>query len=441
MTFNIFWIVAAGIISIPAVVRPWLGVLGLVLIQIPLASSTEGLVGAELGFALLFLATLLGWAIKMAVTEGPSLPRSWFIPLILLFLTVCATSVLTARLNGIGFTAWIRGWYQFGAVAIFFPVATEFRSLDRRRLLGITYLFAASAICAMAIAFTLAGGGVLVLYADVAPINPLPSPLYLYGGALVVASVVAPAPRKKRWVGIALILHAWRFLINFRRQPLAIFVLLWPIMLITTWRRFRTRPAVRRRLPRIIGGAAISAGVAIGAIFLFYRDLIIFAFDEYGRRFTSAVLLTGLEVRWHTNMAALGEFVEHPAWGVGFGAPLTLIAFPSRWEITPGINVRSVEVGGIHSLYVYLLTHGGLIVFLPVIALLALGLSESYRALKTLDGWDYTLASSLFAIFGIIGVQGFLSVNGMKLETWFLIGIGAGLLSIWKNVGREADAM
>jgi O-antigen ligase len=101
----------------------------IILFQIRVLQGSETISLDEVAYALLFVATLVGWALREGPTElGRRVLSSPLGRGILLFLGVCLASVVTAVVFGWSPLWWFRDFVAFSYMLLFFPIAAALTS-------------------------------------------------------------------------------------------------------------------------------------------------------------------------------------------------------------------------------------------------------------------------------------------------------------------------
>jgi O-antigen ligase len=112
-----------------------------ILFQIRVLQSSETISLDEVAYALLFVATLIGWLLREGPTDlgrrilsGP-LGRS-----ILLFLGLCFVSIVVAALFGWSPLWWFRDFVAFSYMLLFFPIAAALTSRRGAIVVAVAFL-------------------------------------------------------------------------------------------------------------------------------------------------------------------------------------------------------------------------------------------------------------------------------------------------------------
>ena len=391
--------------------KPWLGIVGLVLLQVLLARGTEGTTAAEGGFMLLFLATLCGWALRGLVSGRFGLPRTRLAGAIALFVGCCMLTGIVAYSAGIPMLDWLRGWYRFAILLLVLPIATEFDSPRRLRVLVGALLVASSCAAVIGI-LNIVSSGALVRYAA----SGLPSTIHVWGSIILIALFVHVRTLRWRIVLVGMLgINLFRTIADVSRLSIGsiligLGVMAWLWVILKSERRHIAVWYVMKRVLVLVCVGLLLAIVSPG----FLTQIV----DPLRSRLSVTSVLRGLESRDARVSVALKEWRESPLVGRGFGGDAIANQLGGSAE---------GEVGPVHSLYVSLLVNSGMVGLALYLSVLWWLVREGMRSLRRAQrGFEHGAVLGLLA--AVVGFLFFamLSIRGARIEAQLLLAVAGG---------------
>jgi len=414
-----------GILLSPLLViafyRPWLGVIALFALQVALASGSTGITPIEAGYLLLFIATLCGWLFNQLAQKRFRLPQTPLIPVLVLFLAYCVFSAVFAILRNTPLLDWLRQWYTFAALILVLPIVTEFRQGKRLKILIGTFLVSSSLIAILGISNAL-GGGSLIQYASVG----IPSTAYIWASILIIS--LLGYVRNIFWricLLVLLAINLFRSVVDVSRLSVAAILLGLGAILWFSFIRMGVGSGVRRRY---IKTAVLTMVAFVLVAVITVPELPARVIDLYSGRFSARSVQRGLINRYHRIQAAMEDWTMSPLVGQGFGYD-----FKQQQSRSTG-----GQVGPEHNLYVFLLSHSGIV----GLGLYLLGLwwllKEGWHAVnRSLGGFERGVAIGLFAACLSLMVFMMFSIRGSRIEAQVLLAMAGGTFIL---LNRKAKA-
>jgi hypothetical protein len=391
---------------------PWLGVLVLLILQIPLIQASEGVNYFEIAFLVMFITTMLAWLAKHHRKSRLIVYKQFVWPM-LLFFSFCFASILVAYYQNIGIVDWGRSWYRFSIMLIFIPIATEYNTSYRRNTLVFFFLIISTVIVCIEIFQITQRGSFFIRNFEDDYRTSFGNTWYLWG-LIVASSLFLGVKTKPIKFGLLMIilLDLWRLIIGFRRQPLILFFLALALIFL-----FVLRDKGKKNAVAIIWFMLIFAILAL----VFGSEIVYELLPGYSQRFTAISLSHGFQSRMGVNAIAFKDFLESPIWGKGFG-------YETEYQIQ--VDGRLGTIFHVHSLYVYLLVHGGLIAFFSIILLfwrsILFAWKINYNTIRS--HYDIFMGIGFATTLIIIPIFGIFSVKITRIEAWFVFAIALGLL-------------
>lgn len=144
------------VVILMTVATPWLGILALFPLVIPIAAPAEAAGLREVAFALLTMAVLFRSMLGAIVREGlGSIVKQFGIP-VLISLSLLVVNFLAAHNVGTSLHDWIRGVLPYVFLVMALPIALEMRGdMQRVRWLGIAIGIAVMLHCAQVLGYYL----------------------------------------------------------------------------------------------------------------------------------------------------------------------------------------------------------------------------------------------------------------------------------------------
>lgn len=258
------------------------------------------------------------------------------------------------------------------------------------------------------------------------PNSPFNSSIYLFATPVAIAGLTLSrkAHEKGLMFGVV-VLHVWRSLIGFRRQPIGLFLIM-ALVVPYMVRRIRHPDGTRLLSGRkiMIIGLVITATGAI-SVALGGNPI-----ERYANRLRPEYIMKGLSSRIGTNLIAFNHFLENPLLGKGFGFDTNLSTLVNQVGLDASKDYREISLSEVHSLYFYALMHTGLLGFGAGFYLFFRAARDSLHTRITTPLYRYThqwVAGGAGICLTIL-LLGVLSIKSISLEAWMAFGISLGIL-------------
>jgi O-antigen ligase len=417
--------IALFILFIPlgflAFCRPWIGVISLFFLQVFLASGSKGVTAIEFIYLILFIVTLSAWFFKYSILKRFRLPKTPLIPAIVLFIIYCSVSVVFAISKNIPLLHWLRQWYTFASLLLILPIVTEFKNKKRLKILIGVFLLTATIVSLSGIYSNLSKDKVIA-YASAG----IPSTIYIWGTILIIGLIGHVKHRIGVWVLLGLLsIGLFRSVIEVSRSTMASIVIGAFVILWITFIAQKTPNKIKLRYIKIaiLGIMGISL---IGS--LIFPNLISNVVNACSGRLSHKSLQRGLLTRYLLIKAALGDWRESPLIGQGFGYNFKEVFLVSR---TPA---HVSEIAEVHNLYVYLLSHSGVMGLGFYLFILGMLLKEGiYSVRRTSNNFDKGTVLGLFGAYMALIAFAFFSVRANRIEVQSFLALAGGIFILINN--------
>lgn len=414
---EILFLVAVNIGFVPLfITRPWIGIIGLLFLQIPLASSTEAINLFEISYALWFFVVMLGWLLKCFVFKLKRPPSTSLNLPILAFFSYVIFTFFQPIFNNIDLLDSLRQWSHFSSLLLFFPIVTEFEKNKKLKILIYSFLMVSTIICLYAICWNLIFGSGLKITEMGAEKegSPFSSILYLSGTILLISMYSYTRNIPTRFIFILLLLiHFWRAIIGFRRHP-ALIILFAVILILFFALQQKDRIPITRHTKLIVFFILLS-------IFSIYFGNL----DDYLARF--AGISRGMESRTLVLSESLNRFfslfqLRNLIFGRGFGL---------REGYTVLLRGKLHFTGTVHNVYVYLLIRIGFIGLFLYLWISLKGIHEGWNLTQRLRD-NYWKGISLGLTVGLIAmsVSTLANSKGTRIDFSLFIAMSLGVTCI-----------
>lgn len=400
-------------VSLIILSRPWLGVVLLFFFQVFLAKTTAGLTIAELIYAWLFVITLTAWLLKNLYQDQP-FPRKTLILSSLLFIIYCLVSVVIALSRNIPLLNWLKQWYTFSPLLLILPIITEFKDQKRLKILIITFLVTATIVSLLGIASNLSKGKIISYKTGIA------STIYLWATILMLGLIGYLKHGLWFWLlGGLLLIGLVRSLADLSRIGIASVSLGASIIAVFTFLSKKHTTQAKRRYLRL---TVLSILIISLVSFSVLPHLINKINQAYSGRLSLDSLRRSAIIRYLVMRAALDDWQQSPVVGQGFGYNLG-----ETFRVQPH-PLRTVDIGEVHNLYIYLLSHGGLIGLGLYLIILSCLLKQGFAAFRRATS-RFNKGLTLGFLAGCLAflVFVFSSVRGSRIETQSFLALAGGI--------------
>jgi len=408
----------------------------MILLLIPLASSTEGITIYELLFlgifSLLILLTFHNLIKKnIKFYDYYNLTIS-----ILIFSISILFSSFTALLKGASFISSLRAAYPFLLVLLVYYVRQKF-IINNKKLYWVLILTSATIVFQCIFLVLSTGHFLKNPYLGEAG-TAFNSALYLF--VLPFFLTIVLLKRSNNILYIILIFFIWRILIDFRRQPLIIFItsLVFIIYFIKEDEMYYI--IYKKKKKYIYGIFLFIISLATYIIYTNLRKLNLLAI--VGHLSFDSILL-GLETRFAIAITAFKHFLANPVIGIGLGKEVNLYGHVNQTFLSNAAQRFSInEVKKVHNLYLYILLHGGIILFSSFLYFIYKLFFTLKKLIKCyhLEEYDFYWCVGSLVFLANYLILGMVSVRTISLEAWLLLAIIAGItLSIQKKYNNNQN--
>ena len=394
--------------------------MSIILYQIFLAVGSEDITPIEVGYVVLFATTFSGWLIKCSVLKRFPIPRTSLIPPIAFFLAYCGSSIVFAKLRGIPVLHWLRQWQAFVSLLLVLPIITEFTDGRRLRFLVSAVILSGAII---------AGWGICSNFVreDIIRFGPtgIISTTRIWTTLLIIG--LLGYLKQRRWrliLWMLLVVNLFRFVIDVRRIPMVILLLGLSIILWFTFIQTRANAEAKIRYFTAFFGIVV-LGVLIS---LWTPNSLLTLSGLHIERWSAQPVEMGLVNRYLQIKATLLDFTENPLIGQGFGYSFDkpiLVSMPGR-----GVY----EIGRVHNLYTYLLSHSGLVGLGLYLWFLGALLKEGTFVVSNVNrDFEKGLAVGLLSGCVSIAVFGMFSALASRIEVQSFLALAGGIFIVVKE--------
>ncbi|MCS4121624.1 hypothetical protein [Salinibacter ruber] len=416
-------ILATGLVILA---RPYTGLLLVILLQVLIAPSTPGVNPGEIAFLSATIFTFTSWFFKSLILKGKSFRVYGSETPLIVFLSVVLFNLAYSISSGVGASKAILDAAPFAMVSLAFVVKHEVTTEKRVKMLLFFFLTASTIIVLQCLVISVGNGTPLSNPLIGNPNSPFNSSVYLFATPVAISGLTLS--RKVHEKGLMfgiVVLHAWRSLVGFRRQPIVLFLIM-ALVVPYMVRRIRHPEAARLLSVRKI----VSIGLVVTAMGAISVSLGGNPIEEYANRLRPEYIMRGLGSRIGTNLIAFNHFMENPLLGKGFGFDTNLTTLVSQVGLDASKDYFEVSVSEVHSLYFYALMHTGLLGFGAGLYLFFRVARDSLHTRITTPLYRYThqwVAGGAGICLTIL-LLGVLSIKSFSLEAWMAFGISLGIL-------------
>ncbi len=405
--------------------KPYIGVVSIIFFQIFLSKGSEGITPIECVYLLLFTTTLLAVVFR-GVNKHLRLHNRFLILAILLFILYCLISIFIPIVKNIPLLHWARQWYPFANLLLIIPIVSEFRDKRSVKMLIASFIIVGTVVSLVGI-YSVVNKGEIASYISIG----FPSTVYIWSTILIVGMLgYVRSKITSLFLAALLVLGIFRSVANVSRLAVSTIAIgtstiLWITFVdkkIPSWIRLRYIKMI------IIG--------AIGCIFAFH-GVINNVIDSYSKRFTPRYLQRSLLRRYLVIQSALDDWRSSPFVGQGFGYNFDQPFFISN-NITGEKHVKKI-----HNIYVYLLSHSGLVGFSLYILILIGIFIEGKACLKysliKISSFEHGIVVGLFGAYIAFLFFALFSVRSMRIETQIFLALAGGIFLLYKQLRKEED--
>jgi len=401
-------------------VRPWIGILLLFILQIPLAPSTQGVSVQEVIFLGAYIWTIFAWLGKVALRKVKLQKHPLFWPIFIVFISFIA-NIIPAYYNNIDLISWLRGWYPYSTILILLVASHEFSNNYKKGYFINIFLISSSIISLWCIFLAGKTGSFLAYPMENIIGTPFNSPLYIFGAVVSISLLVTQStvlPTFVLWVISGI--HVWRLMINFRRGPVIITVISVVFVQMIVWKL----PSLKSR-NRITNYRDVVSVIVFASIFLIVIPYLYGSIEQYAANISDrmSVLWLGLYARLDNFLSAAALFFESPVFGRGFGADVNV----SKAVLNP---LYGSQAENVHNLYLSIALYGGTACLVAVIIFLGQLLRVTKRLCEyvgqTVPDSQKSLIVSIAAILCAMALLSIYSVKSTNIETWLTLSAFCG---------------
>lgn len=401
----------------------------LVFLLIPLAASVKGFTLYEIAFIFIFLFIIIESLGIYSVATVRFYDSSRILIYYLLFVLSLIISIsFSLYVSSISLLSCLKASFPFLLLTLLLRFKFNFGTKQKKYLLWALVLagFAISVKCILLVI----GSGYLFINPMVGKSGtPFNSALYLF---IIPFFLVLFFYEKKKSLklilGILFFLFTWRFLIDFRRH--ALFIYLFSIILVIYFSKFQYDywKVLQSKLKVVLPFGIIFILLIVGwEGAKLIKELNM---QSLVHRLSFQSILLGLKTRFALDFKAWDYFWNNPFFGVGIGKNPKLYGVVNQAFLTGASKLhRSYSVSKVHNLYLFILMNGGLVLFIPF----GLFIANLFKKLKflikkvALEPVDFywCIGSIIFLINYLI--LGIFSVKTISLEAWLVLGIVSGI--------------
>ena len=421
MGINYFIILLSLSLGLWILYRPWIGVISIFVYQIFLSFGSEAVTTIEFGYMFLFMVTLLGWFVKNFILRRFHLVKSLIIPSVIIFVSYCVVSVILVVTKNIPFLYWFRQWQFFISLLLLLPIVTEFKSKIRLNILISTYLISATIISIFGIYNAFIKG---TIFEHVS--TGVFSTSYIWATILIIGLFGYLKTIKFRLALLVLLgINILRLLIDVSRLPVLAVILGSSIILLLTFIK-KTPIKIRMRYVRI----SILTLIILSSMSYMGVSIISKAATSLSVRFSPYLLKGGFLNRYFQIKTITSESLKSPLFGRGFGYSFDKgFLIPRRFD-----SNKSYLIIKVHSLYLYLFYHAGLIgLGLYLLFLVSLFKEARFVLNQEIKGYEKGLILGLFADCIAIAVFAAFSVKGTRIEVQSFFALAGGIFILFKE--------
>lgn len=419
-------ILLLGVLAI--FIRPYIGLLCIILLQIPMASSVAGFTAPEVIFVTLTIFTLYSWFVKKILLSEKGIAFNRTSRFVILFLISVMVSILISIGNGYDTIKVFKEAAPFLLVSLSFVVAHEVNTERRIWWMTVFILLASTVIITHCLIITLSNGYFLTNPYVGESGTPFNSSLYLVATPISISALLLSSGKyEKSALYVIVLLHVWRSVVGFRRQPIIILLVMLIVVPYIVNKIRRTGLATLLSIGRVSGvGLVIIAAAGVYMVDVAPQDFSGRVLTTQGpSRFSTESVMRGLSKRFAQYIAAFNYFMDSPIFGNG-------IVFDHEINVSSffgNINTLTESDARIHSLYFYLLMKTG---FLGLVTALFILLQSTRDLVQTRIATARLRETHRWAAGGagvliVVLMLGVLSVKSYSLEVWMTIGLVVGI--------------
>lgn len=402
--------------------RPWVGVIALLLLQIPLSRLTPHVDPFEIGYIFCFLLVMFGWLSKQFMEQKNFRIASLSLS-ILCFCTYIVLALPQSIINNTGILSSLKQCMRFLNLLLFFPIVTEFRDKKRLQLLLTMFLAAGTITSLYAIFWNLKHGSGMTFGTMGRGIagNPFPAVIYLPTTILLI-SLYGYCRNNwiRRFLLLALFLNLWRATLGFRRHPVG--VLIFSTILILFF------ALLRKDYHTVFSYAKM---IAIFTIFFTMLSLLsaYVNLHHYKERFSWNASTTGMEsgvkIRTMAMSEALDGYLNYDLQNLILGKGLGLE------ETHFDIWKNQYEDMVVHNLYIFILIRSGFIGLAMYLWMLFKGIQVGVSLIPNMEDAYWTAISVGFAA-GLLAMAllSITSCKGTRTDFFLFLSIAFGFIHI-----------
>ena len=384
----------------------WLGPALISLSPLFLLKGSLGIIPIEIGISILFIVILFMWLIKIMFSGKSIRLRPLDIPILFLFLFFLFDfcKVLFGDMMAVDWLHWRTFWF----LLIYFPVSTEFRNKKLIDRMFILLICVGSFNALLDIYNIILSGDITALIAGhtIKNIYSMWTALFLIGILRFVFRKNSTFSRfSKIFIIVGLALSLLSNLSFARRTPLVLITLAYFISLFFC---FKNRSSNMFKMLLVFSIISVALLFATGL------------FERFLGRFQMPNLIHAYESRIGRYDEAWNQFLANPVIGVQKTEEFYFFDYRTKKYMT----------GSIHSLFLEILSMGGLIGATAFAYLFYKAISFLFLILRTdmPERLRMYVEASFITIVGMF-ISGLTSTRMLQVESWLFFGIIIGLLN------------
>jgi len=398
-------------------IRPWYGIIALVLTHIFLVASTEQVTIYERAYIIIFLSTLLGWFLKrLYLKDFVKIAKAKVSIPIFLFFVVGLISIFQAIRNGINIEDWLRDIWRFGPLLLFCVVVTEAKNLNQIKKLIILILIVGSIIATKNIVDLFYLKGSQEIFWEFRKTFEQHVSFFPFAALMLSTVLLFFIKEKKLMVFLYVIIFVCIFTplaLGFRSEIIAY------ILVIIVSISLRVRE-IGKPLPFVRISILLILFLAIFGSNYYLRQFM-------KQRFERRAILQGLYVRTIDWKTALSNIKENPIWGKGFGYGF--------W-VDRIYEEHFTKI--VHNLPLYLTLKMGITGPILFYSILFLALKSALSLFRNVHNqFQKGILGGIISYLMVCGFTSMIFSGFFRYEQNFLLGIFLGIISFYERMKRN----